>query len=837
MSPLERRALFLATVAENRWIPHTPHARQIDFLLLSDVEEVLFGGAARGGKGLRLSTPIPTPYGFTDIGALEVGDEVFGGDGSPCRVTFASEVQYRDTFEVVFDDGTVIVADDVHRWKTFTHNERMAALRLTEEWRARRRKSRPARNSGTKSEAFRTMLIAKNKSKVHEVLSPPSGEVRSTWEIAETLRIRNGKRVNHSIPIAGALQLPEASLPIHPYVLGVWLGDGNSANGAFYGCDREIADEITAIGYRLSESRDGERTIRWNILGLAKTLRKLGFRKNKHIPFYYLRASYAQRLALLQGLMDTDGYCGKNGKVEFTNTNRRLAEGVFELACTLGVKPTINEGRATLKGRDCGPKWRVMWTSTLNVFRLSRKSERIKTTLRGESRSRYIVEVRQIPSEPTKCIAVNSPDHTFLVGKEMVPTHNTDALLMAALQFVDVPTYGALLLQKTTTDMKLTDAMQTRCQEWMQGTGARWIHDQNTFLFPSGARISFGYLQHVNDHLRYKGSSFHFIGFDELTRFDKEQYLYLFSRMSRAPDCPIPMRMRAATNPGDRGHGWVKKHFLSEAGKAAGRVFVPSKVADNPSVDRIAYLKSLSNLDNRTRKQLEEGDWSDFTGLHWKPGAWPCYVDVGDAVSIPQTRGKAFDREIFLWRNIPVFVGVDWATSEDETRNCTAFVAGGLLEDFRLLILDVFVGHVKLDQCPQKLSDFCRKWHPQGVVGEDDTLSKSMLINCRRMPFIPEIQMLPIGNKAKSVRWTSGIVMGENKRVLLPAPDDSGDEPEWLGPFKDQLEAVTGDKDKEDDIADAFGVLCRKIDSMRPVVVDNEEEQFPEVFAPGKQIW
>ena len=401
----------------------------------------------------------------------------------------------------------------------------------------------------------------------------------------------------------------------------------------------------------------------------------------------------------------------------------------------------------------------------------------------------------------------------------------TDALLMAALQFVDVPGYAVLLLQKTTTDMSAPDAMLTRAKEWLAGTAAKWSDDNKTFTFPSGAKLAFGYLEHTDQELRYKGGAYDMVGFDELTRFKETPYIYLFSRLSRKEGSEIPPRMRAATNPGDVGHQWVKERFLSGKGRAAGRVFVPSRVVDNPSVDRLSYIANLSKLDSRTRKQLEEGDWSDFTGKWFRPCDWGKWIDIGDAVSVPKGKG----RDIFLKRDLPTFIGVDWATSEKKENDYTAFVAGKLTPDSRLLMTDCLNERINVEHCAARLAQFCRLHRPVVVVGEDDVLSKTMVLACRREVDIPEVQMIPISSKGKLIRWQSGIIQAENNRILLPA-----DHEPWVDLISDQLSAVTGLGDAHDDIADAFGVLCRKIDGMRGV---EEEEQYPEVLGEGKHVW
>lgn len=201
------------------------------------------------------------------------------------------------------------------------------------------------------------------------------------------------------------------------------------------------------------------------------------------------------------------------------------------------------------------------------------------------------------------------------------------ALLMAALQFVDVPNYAAIIFRRTYADLSLPGALMDRAREWLSHTRARWSDKEKTWHFPSGATLTFGYLDTANDRYRYQSSEFQFIGFDELTQFSEEDYRYLFSRMRRVQTSQVPLRMRVASNPGGAGHDWVKQRFMVE-GAAAGRAFIPAKLDDNPHLDREAYVGSLSQLDPITRAQLLAGDWSARQGGSIFKREWFRIIDV-----------------------------------------------------------------------------------------------------------------------------------------------------------------------------------------------------------------
>jgi predicted phage terminase large subunit-like protein len=183
----------------------------------------------------------------------------------------------------------------------------------------------------------------------------------------------------------------------------------------------------------------------------------------------------------------------------------------------------------------------------------------------------------------------------------------SDALLMAALQYVEVPEYAAILFRRSYADLSLPGALMDRASEWLTSSDAHWVDLKKTWIFPSGSTLSFGYLENENDKYRYQSAEFQFVGFDELTQFTESQYTYLYSRLRRLENSKIPIRMRAASNPGGKGHEWVKNRFNVLG--LGGKPFIPARLSDNPHIDQEEYEKSLNELDHITRAQLKDGDW------------------------------------------------------------------------------------------------------------------------------------------------------------------------------------------------------------------------------------
>jgi hypothetical protein len=221
----------------------------------------------------------------------------------------------------------------------------------------------------------------------------------------------------------------------------------------------------------------------------------------------------------------------------------------------------------------------------------------------------------------------------------------SDALLRAALQYVEFPAYKAILFRKTFSQLSQAGGLIDRSKEWLTGK-ATWNETKHRWTFPSGAILEFGHLQHENDRFNYQGAEFDFIGFDELTHFTEIEYRYLFSRLRRRVDSPIPGRMRSASNPGGKGHRWVKRRFIERKPdpddlgdtpeKCAERIFIPAKLTDNPGIDQVGYEAALKQLDPQEQEQLLDGNWDAR-----QPGPW---VFDSKAIDAAVELGTEYDR-------------------------------------------------------------------------------------------------------------------------------------------------------------------------------------------------
>ena len=368
-----------------RYIPATHH--QLICKLLQALEEgelhgrkfrnLIIQAPPGSAKALALDTPIPTPSGWRRMGDMQIGDCVFDEQGKVCRVTWVSPIfKDRPVYKVLTDCGDEIIADHDHEWRARL-DRRHGAFRDHE-----------------------THIIARRRNK------------RAMVEHAK------------------ALDLPDANLPIDPYLLGMWLGNGNSA-GLRITCHQDdvswVRDELGRLGYKTSDSSS---PLNFGVLGVRHLFVQLGLVNDpahktygkKYIPKIYMRGSIRQRLALVQGLIDSDGtVSNKQGSATFCNTNEWLALQFRELVRSLGVKAGWSVSKAMLYGVQHGMAYHVSFYMK-EAARSPRKS--------ANARDQYRTPNTYISAEPcgtadTICIEVDSPSHLYLCGESMTPTHNS----------------------------------------------------------------------------------------------------------------------------------------------------------------------------------------------------------------------------------------------------------------------------------------------------------------------------------------------------------------------------------------------------------------------------
>lgn len=370
------------------WAPHEGQA-PVAYALFREFKRYVFMQCGRKlGKALALNTPILTPSGFKPIGDIVDGDIVYDEKGREQTVIHAHEViKAAESYRVHFCNGEYIDACKDHRWLTHTKLDRKSFKRYPD-------------------------------------TSTRKPTVKTTLELFETQM--HGKEYNHSIPYTEPVQFARKDQTLDPYLLGMWLGDGNTHRAGFSSIDKELIQAWKDKGYGVTHYSGCDYGITG---GLKVQLRELGLLKNKHIPNNYLMGDVSQRLALVQGLMDTDGWISKKGEVaEYYSSLPQLADGMHFLLSSLGMKPIRKVKKTTHK--DCHV---IRFKPLLSVFRLKRKLERITTS--KKSNHHTIVKVEKIENVDMRCLTVTGDSSLYLAGTSMIPTHNTDLAIYCMYMF------------------------------------------------------------------------------------------------------------------------------------------------------------------------------------------------------------------------------------------------------------------------------------------------------------------------------------------------------------------------------------------------------------------
>ncbi len=356
------------------------------------------------GKAQPLTARVLTPTGWKQMGDIRTGDEVVNSQGGVARVTGVFPQGEKDIYRVTMSDGSSTECCDEHLWLVNSPD--------------RKYHGRP-------------------------------GRVRQLSELREALHDKHGN-LRHFIPMVRPVEFEESALPVHPYVLGALLGDGGFTGGSIFltSADEEI---IARVGSLLPEgvtlTHVGNLT--WRLHGQGRFLpngmldvmRQLGLvglkSAQKFIPQQYAFATREARVALLQGLLDTDGSVDEWCKgIEYTTVSPQLAEGVRSLVQSLGGVASIGEKHPTYvykgEARQGAVAYRLNITlpSDIQPFSVARKAQRLRPRTKYHP-TRAIASVEYVGRKEAQCIAVDAPDHLYVTDNYIV-THNTFMAIAAA---------------------------------------------------------------------------------------------------------------------------------------------------------------------------------------------------------------------------------------------------------------------------------------------------------------------------------------------------------------------------------------------------------------------
>ena len=624
--------------------------------------EVLYGGAVGGGKALDVQTPMLTvDSGWKTMGTLVVGDRVFDEQGMPCNVVAKSKVDKKSSsYCVSFGEKLSIICDGRHEWATLTRADRCSR---------------------------------------RDIPTP-----KTTLEIKGTLHAEKGKRRNHSIPLTKSLQFEEKELPIHPYILGAYLGGGMIDE------DRRLGMKLTSwcnsSKYLLKTLDNGKYFDKKSWYSLLESVGLNIPNENLYIPDAYKFSSEEQRLELVQGILDVKGtvysdncnYKRSAGQVELFTNGRQLGEDVNYMLLSLGQRSLFYKREKS--GREHA-NWRVRCYANRIVFKSkdkSMKQERSMSTARTAKQNLYIQGVKKVKHIPMQCIQVDSPNHCYLAGKDLIPTHNSYLMRVASILWaMECPGIQIYLFRLTRKELNdnhmvgeggfydlLGDAVNSRYVKINNSDHVITFRNGHNNSFMNGSMIHLCHCQHENDKYNYRGAEMGVLMIDEATLFSSTKYTYLRTRVRISKGWSPPKaftdihgtdffpRILLGSNPGGVSHNFFKKEFvkladpltITQMSKKRGgmrRQYIPARLDDNPSIDKDEYEGRVMGVGNDAiARMLLDGDWDAVAGGMFDD-IWDEDIHMIEPFKIPYT--WYVDRT-FDWGNADPFSVGWWAQSD-----------------------------------------------------------------------------------------------------------------------------------------------------------------------------
>lgn len=605
----------MAVVRKVVWKPN-PGPQAMLFKCPADI--ILYGGAAGGGKGTRVTEPVATPYGFRAAGKVRVGDRICSPTHGNTDVIGVYPLGRRQLYRVRFSDGTHVDVTDDHIWLV---------------WLA---------SKGIDKRGLKHRLV-------------------TTKQLSEYLITGY---YNVLIPLTEPVQFTRAYRPdwdvraIEPYTLGVLLGDGCLSQASVSFCSQE--EEVISRVARSYPVRGGSDPLRFGIVDggkLGRELAKRGLRvraEKKFIPEPYKWLCLEDRWSLIQGLMDTDGYIDDRGHVEFCSVSRRLSSDVAWVSRSLGFRVTESGARPSgyrdTRGMYVQAQDRfrlyIQGEHTDRLFHLGRKRGRAcDFNGSGKPVGRRVESVEAVDKDEAVCIKVDNPNGLYIVGNSFIVTHNTDAAILWAQQYCNRAGYKAVIFRKTFPELERHIIERSRAL--FSGIGHYDVKNHRwRFKTPAspGATISvggeavleFAHLERDADLDKYQGAEYARIAFDESTQFTEQQIRFMLTRL-RSPVEGIPRQMLLTANPVGPGYQYHKLMFVGthseprktykiykdalwpSDGKPVGlsTCFIPARVWDNPILlaRDPQYPQKLQTQYGAVTNALLYGSWDEAINL------------------------------------------------------------------------------------------------------------------------------------------------------------------------------------------------------------------------------
>lgn len=582
---------------------------------------ILGGGAAGGGKAGLLDSQILTPFGYRALKDIKVGDIITSPTtGGMQKVIYLHPIGIFDFYRVKFRDGTYFDCSEGHLWQVH--------------------------HSG------------KHKSKKAHKYGLPSDVVMPTIDMYKWYQNKNKgmyKGQHLIIPLTEPVKFTfgdKGNNYIDPYILGAIIGDGcitdtvlNGGYVFFTTMDQEIVDRFVSCGYDMTHKRPTDsKACVYQIYDktLIECIKKHGIAGNRSqthfIPKVYKFGTIEDRIKLMQGLMDTDGYVDDRGHMSYTTTSKQLAEDVAFIVRSLGGVATITSDIGSYKTQDgakkeCSEAFTVFFRTKMDpdLCGLTRKKARAKYEFNGgvSEYGRRIVDVEYLGKKEGRCISVSEPNGLY-VANDFIVTHNSYLgscwLISSCLRWPDM---RMVVARKTLKSLREStwNTIQSVAKSWglEEQVHFKINNLSGEMIFWNGSKIimkEMAYSPSDPDYLRFGSSEFSGGFIDEVGEVDQRGVDVLFSRLrwKVAETTKVP-KLFMSTNPC---LGWVRDRFVLDENSEPvvcrpNEMYIPFSVYDNPDKNFVnAYVSSLYKIsDPSVRERLLFGNW--------------LYVDVNDA--------------------------------------------------------------------------------------------------------------------------------------------------------------------------------------------------------------
>ena len=391
-----------------------------------------------------------------------------------------------------------------------------------------------------------------------------------------------------------------------------------------------------------------------------------------------------------------------------------------------------------------------------------------------------------------------------------------------ALQYANVPGYAGIIFRRTLTEAALGGSILDVLLEWLsprlgRGGDVKFDGQYNTFYFLEyNSQLSIAYLKNEIDHERYKGTSFHNIFFDELTDFAEDQYRFLNRSLRRSihgPAATIPLRIRAATNPGGLGHVWVKKRFrIAKCTDCCGsdglwrghdpkKPFIQATLKDNPHIDQSSYTLALNEMGEIDRKRMKEGDWDVSTGARFKAEYFINRWRIQGAYFVCDAIERSWHRsgcEIFMTIDVAASTKTGVANTTfrvQQERSYTVMSVWARTQDNYLIWLDQIRIQAEIPDILAKLTQVAKAHKPSKIIVDSQGIGKGVA-QMAAFNGLPIAEVPTTSDKIQNSATAQ--TRAKRGRIVLPefAP--------WLDILTDELFTWTGHPHETDDQIDAL---------------------------------